>query len=752
MRFISGKSFSQKFLPKFSGSPAHAVKSQLSAYVAHGGPLLAFAPRLGYPKRELKSLLQASRVKQLSSRRAAIALLVPVLVWLAAVLAQTGTAEGQTVTGPAGTLVVALTGAPPAPNLPFTPGFTSLSFNVLAVKLNPSTDPNIFQNQADADWTTIPVAPGVGLNNVGTVDVFTQLATLFNLNTFGPNPGAAGTGPSELQVDLNQIQTVPILFNAALVPASTYHAIELVLDGSNAGTAVPTCLENPSSLLEGCIASQISMVNPSQFLTLSSTTGFSVPLNGLATMVISISPVTAPSTFPGRPGFSGGFYQFSPSIQLAPLPPPPAPPSVATFLGLVTGAAFGASQVAAELASTGQVVETTTTGGGQYQLPLPASINGTLYDLVASGPGFAYAFAHNVLVQRSQVKAVQLDAAPAGQIALTGKVTDGCSGMPLQGATLQIVAPAVGSGADCTQVPTPSACVVLASANTDDTGTYPMPGSNFVVPSFNHVPNGSYTMVVSDAGYDTVASKMSVSGGAVCSAGSGGLCNFALGRSTIEGLVTISPPVPSPRALNVLVTAEDHGTHRIENVALTSVPVGSNAAPFTMFVPEASSVSSLDLYATVSDYFNGLPEKSSGHTIAILSGLATASRCGTAASHPILSMQCAGHGSFMGSSATFDDGTSIVLSKGGVQLMSTRVGPRGGTAPGQFSICAPADTTPYELQRFEANPPEAQPSPAAAPTSETMTQPLQIPQPCNSICGSSSGPCLVCTNSNVVVP
>jgi hypothetical protein len=241
-----------------------------------------------------------------------------------------------------------------------------------------------------------------------------------------------------------------------------------------------------------------------------------------------------------------------------------------------------------------------------------------------------------------------------------------------------------------------------------------------------------------------------VSGGAACSAGTGGVCNFALGRSQIQGLVTISPPVPSPRALNVLVTAEDHGTHHIENVVLVTVPVGSNAAPFTMLVPEQSSVSSLDLYATVSDYFNGLPEKSSGHTIAVLSALQSASRCGTNATHPILSMQCAGHGSIMGSTTTFDDGTSIVLSKDGVQLMSTSVGPNGGTVAGQFSICAPADPAPYELQRFEAIPPAAEPSPVGTPVPELMTPPLQVAQPCNSICGTGSGQCLVCVNNNDV--
>ncbi len=686
-------------------------------------------------------------MKQVSSRWAAITLLAPVLVLFAATLVPIGTGHSQStssgaVSGPAGTIVVALTGTLPGPPVN---SFQSISFNVLAVKLNPSTDPAIFQNQGDPNWTTIPVAPGVGINNTGSVDVFTQLATLFNLNTFGPNPAGAGTGPSELQIDINQIQTVPVLFNSVLVPANTYHAIELVLDGSNAGTAIPTCLGSEQRLLEGCIASQISLVNPSQVLPVTSLGGVSVPLNGLATLVISISPL-ASGTLPVAPPFSGGLFQLSPSISL--------PPN--NSLGLITGAAFGATRVAAELSGTGQVVETTTTSDSLYQLPLPASLNGTQYDLVASGPGFAYTFAQNVLVKRSTVKSVQLNAVAApGQAALSGKLTDACSGMPLQGATLQIVAPAPGSGANCSQVPTPSGCVVLASANTDDTGTYPMPPSNFALQGFNNVPAGNYTMVVSDAGYDTVASSLSVvNHGAGCSAGTGGSCSFALGRSQIEGLVTISPPVPSPRALNVLVTAEDHGTHRIENVALATVPVGSSAAPFTMFVPEQSSVPSLDMYATVSDYFNGLPEKASGHTIAVLSGLTAASRCGIASPHPILSMQCAGHGSITGSTSTFDDGTSIVLSKDGVQLMSTGLGAPSTSVAGTFSLCAPADPAPYELQRFEANPPAAEPSPVGTPIAELMTPPLQIGQPCFSICDTgNSGQCLVCQNlSNVTVP
>jgi len=200
-------------------------------------------------------------------------------------------------------------------------------------------------------WGVNDTSSSVNLSVIGVVLMCVGLVgfilTLFFWESFwGPGyfrrtrySAGAGTGPSELQVDLNHIQTVPQLFNSQLVPATTYHAIELVLDGSNAGTVVPTCLEDPSSLLEGCIASQISLSDPSQFLTTSSNEGISVPLNGLATLVININPVTSGvQAFPGRPGFSGGLYQFSPSISI---------PSVPNPLGLVTGAAFGASKVAA---------------------------------------------------------------------------------------------------------------------------------------------------------------------------------------------------------------------------------------------------------------------------------------------------------------------------------------------------------------------------------------------------------------------
>jgi hypothetical protein len=696
-------------------------------------------------------------VKHLSSWRAALLLILPVLILLGLIILPTRPGRSQATSGPTGTILVALTGS-------LVPNFRSLSFNVFSVRLNPSTDATV--SDVDPNWVTIPVAPGVGLNTTGATNPFLTLANLFTLNTTGPTPGSSGTGPSELQVDIGQIQSLPQIFNSFAVPASTYRQIELVLDGSNAGTAIPNCTIGNMFTLEGCIASQIAMVNPSANLR---TTGLvTVPLGGLTTLVININPFSTTGTSlpgPEAPAFSGGLFTFNPVITV------PPSSTIPNLLGVITGPAVGATQVTAELSGTDQIVETTTTANGLYTLVLPATASGTSYDLVGSGPGSSYGIAHDVLAERSSQISVPLSLSPDFQLALTGKVTDQCSGTPLQGATLDLLQPAPGTPDNCTTLPTPSNCVVVATASTDDTGTYPMLPSNFVIQPFRNVPDGSYTMLVSVAGYDTLTSPVGVSGGAAgCSAGVGGACNFALGRAQIQGLVSVSPPLPlTSQALNVLVSAEDHGTHHIENVALTTIPPGSSAAPFSMFVPDNSAVSTLDLYAAVSDTFNGLVERDTGHTIGVISGVTGGGRCGTNPTGLILAMQCVGHGSVTAQTNTFDDGTSIVLSKNGVELMSSSVNqvtpiPSGPTpspgatpvstpVPAQATFCAPADPEPYTLQRFEASPPAGEPSPAASPVSAALATPAAIPSPCFGICSNGTATCLVCKDTgSVTVP
>lgn len=628
-------------------------------------------------------------------------------------------------TGPIGTIVVGFTGSLPQ-------GFQNISFNVVSVRLNPSTDP--FVSDFDPNWVTVPVARGVGLNSGGVSNPFLNLSTLFNLNSSGQTPGGAGTGPSELTIDMGQIATLPQMFNSWIVPASTYRQIEMQLSGLVVGSVIPDC----TGRVEGCITSQMATITGASSFRASSVV--TVPLGGVTTLIVGIDPVGGGSA---PPAFSGANYSLQPTIFV---------PSSNSSVGLITGQGFGATQVLAELAGTNQVVETTTLGGGFYTLVLPAASDGTYYDLVASSnQGYAYVVAHNVLVQRGSRKTVNLNSTFTGSSSLSGNVSDLCSGQPIQGATVELVEPAPGTRNDCANVPTPANCVALATANTDDLGKYPMPPSNLVLQAFTSVADGNYTMVVSAAGYSTAALPATISG--VNSA-----ANFSLSRSQINGLVTLVPPLAgnAPAALNVLVTAEDHGTHHIENVALATVPPGSSSAPFSMFVPDASRVRSLDMYAAVSDLFSGLPEKYTGHTIAVVPGVASASTCGIV-NAPQFVMQCVGNASLFGNTTTFDSGTSIVLSKNGVQLMNSGViaatpnpSSTATPAPGLFSFCAPADPGPYTLQRYEIPTPGAQPSPAASPTSVTMLSPSPIGPPCNSICSNGSGACLVCQNKSTV--
>jgi hypothetical protein len=103
-------------------------------------------------------------------------------------------------------------------------------------------------------------------------------------------------------------------------------------------------------------------------------------------------------------------------------------------------------------------------------------------------------------------------------------------------------------------------------------------------------------------------------------------------------------------------------------------------------------------------------------------------------------MDCLGHGSVSGMASTFDQNTTIVLSKGGVQLMQSQVG-----SGGVYNFCAPADT--YKLQRFESG------IPVLSSTTIALTAPKLISTPCSSICTPAPGMCFLCANTpGITVP
>jgi len=165
-------------------------------------------------------------------------------------------------------------------------------------------------------------------------------------------------------------------------------------------------------------------------------------------------------------------------------------------------------------------------------------------------------------------------------------------------------------------------------------------------------------------------------------------------------------------------------------------------------VPTTKTVATLDLFASAKYLFGGKPEQATAHTIAVLQGV-TAPDPTTACATPVnLSsdlgpMDCLGHGSVSGMASTFDQNTTIVLSKLGVQLMQSQVGPGG-----VFNFCAPPDPAKYSLQRFENG------TLISSVPMVTLNSPSLIPTPCSSICNTGTpNTCFLCANTpGVTVP
>jgi hypothetical protein len=173
---------------------------------------------------------------------------------------------------------------------------------------------------------------------------------------------------------------------------------------------------------------------------------------------------------------------------------------------------------------------------------------------------------------------------------------------------------------------------------------------------------------------------------------------------------------------------------------MTTVPTGSKTGPFKMFVPD--NVSPLDFFAAVEDLFGPNPQKDTGHTIAVQSGVPGPAKCAVGSTAVALTgFDCGGHGSIAGTAPVSDQNTRIILSKAGVVLMQSIVGPPGSSEAGQFAFCAPADPLGYKLQRFNG----------ASPGSSAIVVPAvpaSVPTPCSGICGGTSSTCLLCTGTS----
>jgi len=598
-----------------------------------------------------------------------------------------------------GTIQIGFTDSP-------SKGFQNILFNIIAVRLNKSDDPNV--SEGDPNWVTITAPPGLG---------------------------AVG----ELQVDIIPLQSTVKLFNAASVPAQTYKQVEVIIDQINPGSIVPSC-GTAGAVSDGCVTYGMTFGSGASLRT---TAEFSVSEKGLTALIIDFN-----AGAPVPPPVPGGAYTVTPIITAV-----SSTAKLGTVEGVVTGdlKSNNGATIVAELPGTNTVIatadvhsgSTACTGGGNcFTLQLPAAPGtGTAYDLYLTGGLVNFVAMSGVAVAQGGSISESFDTAThTASATVTGKIVDEISGTPIQAATVNLLIPSTNDS----NIP-----VVVASTATDATGNY----------TFTAVPSATYTLEVLASGFDTLPSTLIVpsSGSPTCNPSSSG-CSFSLTSTTISGNVTIDAAPPSGHNLQVHVMAEDFGTGKLENDVMVNIPSGLDHAPFTIRVPK--SVSKFDLIASAADLYHGVPDPFTGHSIAVLGNV-----LGGSTGKNLGPLNCEGHGSISGTAATYDSGTTIRLYQNdgsdpvnSVQLGETQVGASGSTIAGQFSFCVPPGS--YNLARMKSGATAAATSisvatpawtvvPTPAPTGGASPTATSTPS-CPSVCGSSSTCPGICTDTPLV--
>ncbi len=694
--------------------------------------------------------------------------IIPFVTLICVLLAGVGSARAAKNSS----VEIGFVGVPP-------PNFQNVLLNVLSVRINKKID----AGPSNSGWQKIEVPPGIG--------------------------GASQS--AELQIDLNTSQNVPQLFNTAAVQAATYRVAELLLDPTNPGMLIPNCpgappLGDAKNAADGCINYPIQLAAGAGVISVTSSApgGLVAPKNGkLAALVLQLSvAINQAPTTPGGP--------YMVTVTLATVPNS-VQGTVTGSVNVKGGSGSGTSPAGKvrKLAITAQAIGTNTpiatapVKNGQFTLILPAAGGpaapgfGTLYDLAVAGGANTYAADRLLPLYPGQ--SLSDDFTVTGNQTLstiTGTITDNCvATKPVVGATLQLlIPPNSNSTADC--LTSPGQCVTVATANTDNAGNFPLPGTITIPAAFANVPTrkagNPYAMEITAPGYDPLivqaitGSGTSKSGGTCAPIGSTtfGACNLALNTGYISGIIPIIPPISAQTTL-VQVFAEDTGTNNIESalpmpVAVTSSNPGSLA--FTINVPP--SVPTFDLFATTIDLYQGVADPYQGHTTAVLSDVTGPSPAPTASPHACSTVtanfpddqtiDCIGHGSVTGSVANANLGTSVVLSKQDtvsgdfVQITNSLVQNQAPnpSPSNNYSFCVPADT--YQLQRFQLPTPDPDVTPTAMPTpfldgspvtvtippaplaggpSPTPTPAIKCPTTCSNPGGSCPGIC-----NNVILP
>lgn len=612
-------------------------------------------------------------------------------------------------------------------------GYQNILLNLISVRLN------TVRNATDADtgWVGIPVPSGVGGGVGPLVDInLTGGGAFFNTSNPNTNPGT-----SELQIDLNNLQDNVQLFNTAGVPAQIYHTLQIKIDPNIPGNIVPNCSNVFPPATEGCISYPIAIVSPAALAT---TTAIPVGKNVLTTLVVEINPGN-----PVAPNTNGGKYKLAPVISLIPNAgsTPGVNPKMALVQGNVRGIPSGITeQVTAESSGTGNVIASAKVSGGTYGMQLPVSSDGTSYDFFASGNGSSYDVMSDVPLTRGiALLSNNFTVGSAKTGVLSGAISDACNpGAAIEGATVEIL-----TGPECNTLPTPAGCVVVASTSTSVTGSYPSPGRSGMPQPFNFLPaapDGTYAIIISASGYDTLAAAVDNSAGSVTcpTSPSGKACSFPLTRAVITGTVSITPAAGT--TAQVQVFAENTGTNDV--VSALPVPLSIPAcgsppcsASFSLNVPTMPGT--YDLYATSFDLYNGAPDPFPGQTFATLAGVSSPTECASVAAPATLALSCAGHGSVSGTVAVYDTNTTVRLIQDGVQVAQTAVGPAGTSNAGAYSFCAPANA--YSVQRWESDLPDGPEMDVTLPAPAATSSPCPLCSAggvCPGNCAGTSGPAL----------
>lgn len=671
-------------------------------------------------------------MKDFFVHRTALRLAVPFIIAICVLLGGTGPAWA----GSKASVQIGFVGAPP-------PGFQNVLLNVVAVRINP----HLNAAPSSGGWQKIPAPPGIGGN---------------------------GTN-AELQIDLNSSQNVPQLFNTAGVRTKQYKTVQLLLDPNNPGTLIPNCPGSPpagGNSSDGCINYPIQLINgngitfpnPDNIVIIPTTKGVLTSFVMQVSMMINKIP-TAP----------GGAY----TVTVALLPVTTT--VTGNIIGKVnvmpgTGTGTSPSGKTRKLTVTALAIGTNTpiasapVKNGQYTLTLPAAggINasehgfGTLYDLAVSGGAATYAAARLPPLYPGQ--SLTADFTGTNSLTgnqtlgnITGQVNDGCvAGKAIVGATLQLLMPPNGSTDNslCMNQATVDQCVAVATANTDNAGGFPLPGTITTPAEFANVPtlgknSTGYAMEVTAPGYDPLfvnalpGTGTTKKGGGTCSFDGGvtfRACNLNLMTGYIAGAFPIVPPNPGQTAL-VQVFAEDHGSNNVEsalpmpitvtsnpNVTGCSPPDGSVCANFKLNVPPSVPIGSFDLFASTIDLYQGVVDPYQGHSIVAISDVAAPAACATETIptpiNPNQVISCVGHGSITGPVAGANLGSSVVLEKldpdhnDEVQITNSIVQNQAPNtnASSNYAFCAPADTYLVQELQLPLPSPDATPSAMASPS------------------------------------